>query len=205
MCLRILNLGLKGDEKMLYLGILWKLIFLLIVIILIIIKLKSHRNVELAIIHFGFFFYLLHLLEIVFFPLKLDSQILDYEFELNLIPFNTIIEMYKYGIKVFIKQVIGNIIIFVPLGFFIPIIYKKFNSFFSILFLGIICSITIELVQGIINNLTQFYNKVVDIDDVILNVLGVIVGHFTLTFCRKVFAKFFPTIKWLNLIKNDVN
>lgn len=67
------------------------------------------------------------------------------------------------------KQVVGNFIMLLPLGIYLPLLYRKLRSFpgfFAVLFICLFVSIGIELLQ-----LVTSYRSV-DIDDVILNTLG---------------------------------
>ena len=67
------------------------------------------------------------------------------------------------------KQVVGNFIMLLPLGIYLPVLYRKlrrFPGFFAVLFICLFVSIGIELLQLI----TSY--RSVDIDDVILNTLG---------------------------------
>lgn len=85
----------------------------------------------------------------------------------NFIPFK---EIFRHDItsKAFFRNVIGNILLFVPLGWFITR-YTKTNKIYIPLFLSIIISLSIELVQ-------LYIGRVFDIDDIILNVIGGILG-----------------------------
>ena len=85
----------------------------------------------------------------------------------NYIPFKEITR-YSFGSKLFIKNVIGNIIMFIPFGFFIGYFFKIKKK--KIMFIIIIfVSTSIELLQRQIG-------RVFDIDDIILNVLGGMIG-----------------------------
>lgn len=71
------------------------------------------------------------------------------------------------------KQVIGNFIMLLPLGIYLPLLYKglrKFSGFIAILFISLFVSIVIELLQLI----TSYRSA--DVDDVILNTLGGCLG-----------------------------
>jgi glycopeptide antibiotics resistance protein len=79
--------------------------------------------------------------------------------------------MNRYDI--FSKQIIGNAIMLFPLGIFLPLLYKrlrKFSSFLIVLFISLIVSISIEILQ-----LATNYRST-DIDDVILNTAGACAG-----------------------------
>ena len=81
----------------------------------------------------------------------------------NLVPFKEMFR-YSFGSPKFIKNVVGNIIMFIPFGFFVSY-YLKANKLSYPVILTLIVSLTIELVQLKIG-------RVFDIDDVILNVVG---------------------------------
>jgi glycopeptide antibiotics resistance protein len=71
------------------------------------------------------------------------------------------------------KQVVGNFIMLLPLGIYLPLLYRKLRrplGFFAILFICLFVSIGIELLQLI----TSYRST--DIDDVILNTLGGCLG-----------------------------
>lgn len=94
----------------------------------------------------------------------------------NFIPFH---EMFRYtfGSRLFIKNVLGNMLMFVPYGFFSSYLLKEKNLLI-IFFLTVILSFTIEYIQLQIG-------RVFDIDDIILNVIGGLVGYFIyLLFCK---------------------
>ena len=85
----------------------------------------------------------------------------------NLIPF-TEISRYKFGSDLFIYNVVGNIMIFIPFGYFVSG-YIKASKVSHILAVSIISSLTVEVVQLQIG-------RSFDIDDIILNVGGAIIG-----------------------------
>lgn len=85
----------------------------------------------------------------------------------NLVPFR---EMFRYpvGSENFNRQVIGNILLFMPFGFFATY-YTKIKKISSISFMSILISLTIEVVQ-------KYIGRSFDVDDIILNVVGGILG-----------------------------
>lgn len=87
----------------------------------------------------------------------------------NLIPFR---EITRFGIndERFIRDIIGNTVMFIPYGFFISY-FLKLGKARVVLFLSFITSLTIELTQSVIG-------RVFDVDDMILNVLGGLLGYF---------------------------
>lgn len=88
---------------------------------------------------------------------------------INYIPFKEIMR-YKFGSKMFIYNVFGNILIFIPFGYFISR-YIKPKKVWPIIMDALITSVTVETVQLKIG-------RSFDIDDVMLNILGAILGYF---------------------------
>ena len=85
----------------------------------------------------------------------------------NIIPF-TEITRYEVGSKLFMYNVIGNIVISIPFGYFVSG-YIKASKVSHILAVSVISSLTVEVVQLQIG-------RSFDIDDIILNVCGAIIG-----------------------------
>ncbi len=87
--------------------------------------------------------------------------------ESNFVPFKEIFR-YSFGSHKFIRNVLGNIILFIPFGFLSSYLLK--NRHLSVVtILTLIASGTIETVQ-------YYIGRVFDIDDIILNLIGGIVG-----------------------------
>ena len=85
----------------------------------------------------------------------------------NLVPFKEILR-YNYHSKMFLYNVVGNIVLFIPFGFIVAS-YVKPKKVWTNLFIAIIISTTIEFVQLKIG-------RCFDIDDILLNSLGCVIG-----------------------------
>lgn len=126
------------------------------------IKGSGRRNNHIYEEIFGLFF--------VFYLLVLFQLVTDQDISIghpNLVPFKEILR-YEFGSTGFYKQVIGNILLFIPLGYFITS-YCKLKGLGSITLISAFCSATIEIVQ-------HFIGRSFDVDDIILNVVGGIIG-----------------------------
>ena len=93
---------------------------------------------------------------------------------IELIPFHIIIHQFKYcntsyGLQAFVFNIIGNIGVFIPIGIILAYLFDS-NIKKTVLH-GCIISIFIEIVQIPLKRTT-------DIDDVILNTTGTIIGYF---------------------------
>lgn len=91
----------------------------------------------------------------------------------NYIPFKEITR-YKINSNLFIQNVVGNILLFVPIGMFLKYYFKI--GIISLLIVVILYSFSIESIQIIIG-------RVFDIDDIILNLIGAIIGFYFSMFC----------------------
>lgn len=91
-------------------------------------------------------------------------------------PLGTIIPQYKYGtILSFIKNVLGNGVMMIPLSFLLMMKNKKFNNILRQTLIILPLIVGIELLQA------YTHTGAFDIDDIILNYLGVVVFTFIIT------------------------
>jgi glycopeptide antibiotics resistance protein len=67
-------------------------------------------------------------------------------------------------------DVVGNFCMLFPLGFYLPLLYRRLNNFFLAVFTALLVSLCIELMQLA----TNF--RISDINDVILNTAGAAAG-----------------------------
>jgi glycopeptide antibiotics resistance protein len=107
----------------------------------------------------------------------------------NLIPFKTILPylMGEGGLIIGGLNIGGNIVLLIPIGFLVPFVFQKIDWKITI---------AISIVSGLAIELAQVFLKVgiFDIDDVILNALGVMIGYWTYT----IFPK---TVIWIKANK----
>ena len=100
-----------------------------------------------------------------------NNNLIVSKVRLNLIPFkifyDAVIELRKGNIYYLIISLIGNIVMFVPIGFFVKLLYKLNDK--RIVIIGFLISLFIEIIQN-------FTGRETDIDDLILNTLGVYIG-----------------------------
>ena len=105
----------------------------------------------------------------------------------NLIPFKTIIEYIARQDRIAIINLLGNIIAFAPMGFFLPLLFKKQNKLKVFIFTNIMIILTIELLQFL--SLSGSF----DIDDFLLNILGALItyGLFRIRKIKSILNKIF--------------
>ncbi len=101
-------------------------------------------------------------------PLIFDSA-LAFPFRINILPF---VNLFDYPvISAALLNIMGNTAMFIPLGIIWPAVYKKLNSHKKVIAAGVGVSLFIEILQ------LPFFDRVSDIDDLILNSLGFVIGY----------------------------
>ena len=125
------------------------------------IKYKKKIDLKKEFVLLLFIIYLLILFSIVTYPTG--------EYGYN--NYNIFKEILRYNIcsKLFIQNVIGNILLFIPFGMFLNYYFKV--KVISLIIITILYSLSIELTQTLID-------RVFDIDDIILNLVGSIIGYY---------------------------
>jgi glycopeptide antibiotics resistance protein len=73
-----------------------------------------------------------------------------------------------------LRNTLGNLALFVPLGILLPLVSNRFLTFKRVLLFALFLSLSVESIQFLL----RFFGnpRAVDIDDVILNTLGACVG-----------------------------
>lgn len=87
---------------------------------------------------------------------------------------NTPNDMKTFMMRFWIENVLGNIVMFLPLGVFLPLLYDKFKSIKKIVIFAMLMSLSIETIQFFVRYIGEFRSS--DIDDVILNTIGAFIG-----------------------------
>ena len=102
----------------------------------------------------------------------------------NFIPFKEILR-YDIAAPLFWRNVVGNIVVFAPFGYIITDIIhmftKRMNVFISFGF-TVLMSSSIEFIQ-------MFIGRSFDIDDIILNSLGGLIGFIVFVIIKKIFRE----------------
>ncbi len=98
-----------------------------------------------------------------------------------LTPFQEITRAFRTGLDIQQFMLVGNIVMFVPLGFFPALLWRNWRWWKSAL-VGFCASFTIEFTQFFIGRFT-------DIDDVILNTTGALVGYWLYRLFRRLWPE----------------
>jgi glycopeptide antibiotics resistance protein len=94
---------------------------------------------------------------------------------INLIPLQ---KFAIYGLMD--RQILGNLMLLFPLGFFLPLLYKV-SSIKKFIFISFLITLFIEVTQLFVSFVTPWtvvYARSFDVDDLILNTLGAVAGYY---------------------------
>lgn len=145
--------------------IIW-LIFKAVMIILI----KKEFVLQREVVNLFYFISVMGIIGLALFPIEIATGD-EYDSPNNFMPFSSIKELLNhFYFMVPLKNILGNIILFIPLGFILVLKFKKINDLLTVILVGLLSSTTIEIIQLLLPN------RAFDVDDIILNVLGIIVG-----------------------------
>ena len=155
-------------------GLVFSILLLFACIIFITVRRKQDNFLQVT-VQASFFIYVFAVLQLTgYFILfkevsshgwwdKMHQRIETHD-RVNLEPFKTIDIYQTWG-----KQILGNFVMLLPLGIYLPLIYKRLRkayNFFVVLLICSLVSVGIEVLQ-----LATSYRST-DIDDVILNTFG---------------------------------
>ena len=94
-----------------------------------------------------------------------------YTGKINLSLFNSYREAYFTGSESNWINIILNIMLFVPMGFFLPLLSNKLNKNYITISIGLLITLSIEILQ------TVTTLGIFEIDDIFNNVLGTLIGY----------------------------
>ncbi len=133
----------------------------------------------------GKFLFVVYIIFLLYFLIFSDwygrSGVME-EYHYNLVFFREIRRFWEYRELLGFWSVVnlfGNVFIFVPLGFFEPMASYR-RSFLGTVFDGFLISMLVEVFQ-FISKVGRF-----DVDDLLLNTLGVILGYLIFLLCNRI-------------------
>lgn len=101
---------------------------------------------------------------------------------LNLRPFVWVTETYEMGTAKMLEQLALNIGMFIPLGLLLPMVFPGLRRFWKTALLALLTTVLIETLQ-------YFMGRSADIDDVIMNFAGGMLGYLLFALCSRLFGK----------------
>lgn len=98
-----------------------------------------------------------------------------------------------YGMLTDITNSYLNVLLFIPLGIFVPCLWPEYRSMMKTVGLGLMTSLGIEILQ-------IFTFRATDINDVITNVAGTMIGYLI----GRLIIKRFPQLNWLGCKEREL-
>jgi glycopeptide antibiotics resistance protein len=151
---------------------------------------RSHVGGWSLLVRLAFAVYVVVLIGLLFTPMPLPPWIPLTEAGLNtgyrpwpfpwvnIVPFETIGGALRYGLDWQPGRVlVGNVLAFVPFGVFLPLIWPGRRSLIAVVTAGLAISLVAETMQLALSVAMGSPYRVADVDDVIINVLGVALGY----------------------------
>lgn len=123
--------------------------------------------------------------------LNIEKMKTAFQITANTTPFRTINNFYyaykngRMGLEYFLRNIVGNLIAFTPLAFFIPRIISIINKWYKFFIIASLFIIGIEFCQFLMNS------GAFDIDDYILNISGTMIIYILINnkFIKKIINK----------------
>ena len=93
----------------------------------------------------------------------------------NFIPFKTIlnyVKLYKDGLRILsVLQLLGNFVLFLPMGIFLPCVFKVLDRFWKVIISVFVMVLCVEVIQFLLRV------GIIDVDDLIFNLCGAMIGY----------------------------
>ncbi len=89
----------------------------------------------------------------------------------------------QLGFESVMVNILGNVVAFMPFGFLLPMMNRRFHNFFRTFFACLLFTISIELIQLVLKV------GIFDVDDIFLNTLGGIIGFIAHAVCSAIYRR----------------
>jgi glycopeptide antibiotics resistance protein len=166
-------------------GILFRTILWIIIRGLFLIWNKKYKDIspQRELLFNTFIFYCISVITVTL-PIDFGGLPGGHHLGINIIPFMDMVRDFQHNtffslsfrLRFLFRNLIGNILLLLPLGLFLPILWSKFRDFGKTVFMGVVVSLAIELSQLFLSYLS-LGSRSTDIDDLILNTLGIVIGY----------------------------
>ncbi|MEC2403373.1 VanZ family protein [Bacillus subtilis] len=165
---------------------------------------KGRLPIHKHIVIFCLLVYFFNLISVTLFPIPIDTVLIKdmrddtyipFVSGNNFIPFYFFVDIYHEGLQYYvIRSIGGNLILLMPVGLLFPLLFNKLNVK-RILLTGFFISLFIELIQLSFSVYMGTIYRSFDVDDLILNTLGTLIGYWFFYILRTLFGKLNCRIK----------
>ena len=149
---------------------------------------KRHLSMARELLLASFLLYLTTVAAITLAPLPISRSQLPRSVDVNVIPALHSVRCFTHDagaperLTFCLENLLGNVALFLPLGLLLPLVTARVNGFPKILAVALCGSVAIEVAQLLSSRIGVF--RTVDIDDVLLNVVGACLGYGVLARIR---------------------
>ena len=139
-----------------------------------------------------FVLYLILLIYFLFFAEEMGRNPQMREgYSYNLTLFKEIRRFYEHreilGYRALFLNIFGNVLAFMPFGFFLPMIWKRTDRLFLTAVSSFLMSLCVETVQ-LVSRVGSF-----DVDDLLLNTIGRVLGFLAYRLLRGAWIRYYGT------------
>ena len=143
---------------------------------------KNVVNLNKEILLFLFIAYIGSVVAVTIVPATISGFNDSNATRLNIVPIINTVKEYNLSLaepdgnatRAAIENITGNLMLFIPMGIFLPLLVKKIDSLKKLLITCLCCSFIIEMIQFFLRSFGTF--RTADIDDVILNTVSGLLG-----------------------------
>lgn len=127
--------------------------------------------------------YLACLIYFMFFSESYGRTEVHTEYHYNLVLFQEIRRFLRHrdilGLPAVLINIVGNVVVFIPYGLGLPLLFERLQSFFRVVILSFGTSLLAETMQLILRV------GCFDVDDLLLNTVGGCIGYFVYLLFRR--------------------
>ncbi|MCZ0702433.1 glycopeptide antibiotics resistance protein [Natronobacillus azotifigens] len=132
---------------------------------------KEERSLLQRFLFYSFVFYMINVIRLTLFPI----MFMPTSFSVQFVPFFFMMESLDSGYIA--RTYLENFILLLPLGFYLPLLFQRFRKLKFTIFAAFILTTSIETIQ-LLMRLTIGSLRTFNVDDIILNTSGAILGYF---------------------------
>lgn len=171
-------------------------------LVILLISARKKISARKHVLIFLFFVYCLAVISVTLFPLPVQKSVIESRRrpgylnpQHNFVPIVDSLRVARLAdFRTTVRMIGGNVLLFIPLGVLLPLLNTRFNSLSNIFLCGILGSMTVEGSQLLISLILGFNYRTFDVDDIILNTLGAIIGYCFLRLLSPAVEKHFSLV-----------
>lgn len=149
----------------------WATLFLIIYAIYDLIRNRKEKNsLLMRLVFYSFIYYIINVLKLTLLPITF----IPIEVSVQLVPFYFVIESVNSGYIA--RAYLENFILLLPLGLYLPLLFKRLRRLKLTILIVFLLSTSIETIQ-LIMGLTFGSHRTFNVDDIILNTSGALIGY----------------------------